>query len=285
MSKLWHKLTLTALLLFFSTSGARAADYFNGFEIDTFDWNNFGGTISRVISGQNSINSATGNYHAEITGPVFSRYGAYTNAFPSNGYLTSIDIYLDMNLANGSDQRIDFSSAINNPAGNHRRDFIFHLGTLPGENPTHQWVVSASNNAPGWPNNPSRNPILLTESGWYTFEHVFRDNGTGVLEVELSVKKTGSSEILGSWILSNSSDEIGVTVGGNRYGWFVNQPFSFLAIDNVKKADLPILVGPPTDKNQCKSSGWQTFNNPSFKNQGDCISHVQSSAKAVGNRK
>jgi len=34
-------------------------------------------------------------------------------------------------------------------------------------------------------------------------------------------------------------------------------------------------VGPPTDKNQCKDGGWQTFNTPrTFKNQGDCIQYV-----------
>jgi len=34
-------------------------------------------------------------------------------------------------------------------------------------------------------------------------------------------------------------------------------------------------IGPPTAKNQCKHLGWQTFTVPrTFKNQGDCISHV-----------
>lgn len=31
-------------------------------------------------------------------------------------------------------------------------------------------------------------------------------------------------------------------------------------------------VGPPTSKDQCKMDGWKTFNNPFFKNQGDCVS-------------
>jgi hypothetical protein len=34
------------------------------------------------------------------------------------------------------------------------------------------------------------------------------------------------------------------------------------------------LVGPPTSKDQCKHGGWQTFNNPSFKNQGQCVAYV-----------
>lgn len=35
-------------------------------------------------------------------------------------------------------------------------------------------------------------------------------------------------------------------------------------------------IGPPTNKDQCKDGGWQTFNNPTFKNQGDCVSSVAS---------
>lgn len=36
----------------------------------------------------------------------------------------------------------------------------------------------------------------------------------------------------------------------------------------------PVVVAPtgPTNKNQCKNGGWKTFTNPSFKNQGQCVS-------------
>jgi hypothetical protein len=56
-------------------------------------------------------------------------------------------------------------------------------------------------------------------------------------------------------------------------------------IDNLMLSSGAILVGPPTDKNQCKDNGWQTFNNPSFKNQGDCVSFVATKGKnsAAGN--
>jgi hypothetical protein len=45
-----------------------------------------------------------------------------------------------------------------------------------------------------------------------------------------------------------------------------------------------VVVGTPTDKNQCKDDGWKTFDNPSFKNQGDCVSYVQSNSHASGNK-
>ena len=37
---------------------------------------------------------------------------------------------------------------------------------------------------------------------------------------------------------------------------------------------VPVPVGPPTTKAQCKHGGWKTFTNPSFKNQGQCVSFV-----------
>ena len=33
-------------------------------------------------------------------------------------------------------------------------------------------------------------------------------------------------------------------------------------------------TAPPTDKDACKQGGWATFNNPSFENQGRCVSYV-----------
>jgi hypothetical protein len=43
------------------------------------------------------------------------------------------------------------------------------------------------------------------------------------------------------------------------------------------------LVGPPTTKEQCKDGGWKTFNSPSFKNQGDCVSFVATRGRNPGN--
>jgi hypothetical protein len=44
------------------------------------------------------------------------------------------------------------------------------------------------------------------------------------------------------------------------------------------------LVGPPTSKDQCKKGGWQDFNNPTFKNQGDCVSFVASHGEKQHNK-
>ncbi len=50
-------------------------------------------------------------------------------------------------------------------------------------------------------------------------------------------------------------------------------------IDNLSLLSGPVLVGPPTSKNECKNGGWENFNNPSFKNQGACVSYVEKHSK------
>ncbi|MES2215955.1 MAG: hypothetical protein V4481_01530 [Patescibacteria group bacterium] len=45
----------------------------------------------------------------------------------------------------------------------------------------------------------------------------------------------------------------------------------------------PVVTPPPAtpaNKDQCKDSGWKSFTDPSFKNQGQCVSYVQSNEKA-----
>jgi hypothetical protein len=191
-----------------------------------------GDELAKVPSGTDGIDSSVGNYHGKMTGTAFTRWDGYKNDFPSGGYETRVDVYVDTSLATGgADKRFDFSSAISTPAGAHRRDFIFSLGTNPSADG--EWVASASNNAPGWPANPDRSPVAITESGWYTLEHSFQDVG-GVLQVTMNLYEKGNSTPIGTWVLSDSSDVIGLTVGGNRYGWFVDSDFDWLAIDQAE---------------------------------------------------
>lgn len=270
-------LAVASLLLLSASSTAVAATptpYFNGFETDTFDWSG----ADRVPSGTNGVTSATGAFHAETDDGAFTRWGGYSDEFPASGYTTSLDIYLDPASGATNDTRFDWTSAINNPAGTHRRDFAFNGGyyddaTAPGSGP--RFVFSASNNTGrgnSFPKNPGRAPIAITDAGWYTFQHDFRDNGSGVLAVDLSIRNSNGA-VVGTWTLSDPSDVIGVTVGGNRYGWFATNEFSFLAFDNAR-LDAPI--GPPASQDECKKGGWQQFNVPrQFKNQGDCVSFVQ----------
>ena len=78
---------------------------------------------------------------------MFTRLGGYSSTFPTNGYTTSVDIYLDMaqKRAGGTDLRFDWDSAISNATGGYGRDFVFNVGTNPAV--AGQFLVSASNNA------------------------------------------------------------------------------------------------------------------------------------------
>jgi hypothetical protein len=136
-----------------------------------------------------------------------------------------------------NDTRFDWSSAINNTSCGHRRDFVFNGGFYTDTDTTGagpRFVFSASNNAGrgnSFPKNPGRMPYTINVEGWYTFEHRFRDNGAGVLAVDLTIKDAAGVPLM-TWTLSDPSDVIGSTVGGNRYGWFVANEFPFLAFDN-----------------------------------------------------
>jgi hypothetical protein len=50
---------------------------------------------------------------------------------------------------------------------------------------------------------------------------------------------------------------------------------SNITVNGTLEVPAPVVVGPPTSKAACKHGGWKTFNNPSFKNQGQCVSYVE----------
>jgi len=56
-------------------------------------------------------------------------------------------------------------------------------------------------------------------------------------------------------------------------------------IDNIS-VNNAVVGSPtaPTTKDDCKNGGWQNFSNPTFKNQGDCVSYIQSNQHAKGNK-
>ena len=273
---------LVATIVLIATIPALAAIYyFQGFETDTYDWSG----VARVPSGTNGVPSAAGDFHAETafaaapdTSPAFTRFGGYETAFPNGGYTTSVDVYLNVGAGAANDTRFDWSSAINSPTGSHRRDFVFNGGFYNDSDATgtgNRFVITASNNATrsgAFPKNPARDPLTITQTGWYTFEHHFENNGSDVLTVTMTISDANGLA-LNTWTLSDLTDVIGTTVGGHRYGWFVIQEFPFLAIDNVNL----LSVNEATTVAACKNGGWQSLTRTDgsiFKNQGDCIQYV-----------
>jgi hypothetical protein len=244
------------------------AAFLQGFETDTAGWFN---TI-RVPSETHLVTSKTGAFHAEDGGGAFTRWGGYSDTFPVGGYTTSVDIYLDISAPYvtptnftpyANDTRFDWSSAISTPACEHRRDFVFNAGFYTDTDTTGsgpRFVISASPNATrsgANPKNPGRDPFTITTEGWYTFEHRFYAMPPapgGQLFVELTIRNAIGVAVH-SWTLTDPSDIIGTTVGGNRYGWFVIDEFPFLAFDNSALIGFQDFCTPPPSTPGAKITG------------------------------
>ena len=240
------------------------AAFAQSFETDTSGW--FGAV--RVPSGTHLIPSESGAFHAEDGGGAFTRWGGYGETF--SPYTTTVDIYLDITAPYGSalaltpypnDTRFDWTSAVNMPNCEHRRDFVFNAGFYTDELLPPRFVISASNNsgrANSFPKNPGRDPFTIYAEGWYTFEHRFYGVPGGQLYVDLTIKDAVTGAPLHMWTLSDPSDIIGTTVGGNRYGWFPLDEFPFLAFDTSELIGFQDFCAPHMNTPGAKvtAGGW-----------------------------
>jgi hypothetical protein len=269
-----------------ASADAPPGPYFNGFETDTAGWFSLdGATVTRVPSGDTSstyasgISAATGNYFARLglgnnetcqsgagtqdwfVGP-FTRWGGYSSIFPPGGYQTGVDVYLDVGwAATHPDKRFDWSSAINTPSGTFRRDFVFNVGTQPAVDPIPGFFISGGNNSTrcgAFPEDPGHTPVKIVTSGWYTFEHTFTGVAGGPLTVTMTLINKSTNAVMGTWVRSDPSDIIGSTVGGNRYGWFVQNEIPGLAIDNSFRTGA---ISTPLCTTNITDGGWITASN------------------------
>ena len=264
--KMW--LVVAGMIL--ATVTATFAAFFQSFETDTAGW--FGAT--RVATGTHGVPSESGTFHAEDDGGAFTRWGGYGQTFPPGGYTTTVDIYLDiLPPYNGSltpypnDTRFDWTSAVNTPQCTFRRDFVFNAGFYTDTDTTGvgpRFVITASNNAGranSFPKNPQRDPFTINVEGWYTFEHRFYavpPAPGGQLYVDLTIKDAATGAPLHVWTLTDPSDIIGTTVGGNRYGWFPTDEFPFLAFDTSALVGFQdyCTVPPSTAGAKVTAGGW-----------------------------
>ena len=265
---------LAAIVLALVPSLAQAAappgPFFQGFEKNTAGWfdtsNGGNGTITRVPSGYlsgdyaNGIASAAGNWHARISGDpcdrsqfgtpcysVYTLFGGSSSTFPAGGYKTQADIYLDVVwAATHRDYRFDWDSAINDNTGAFLQDYVFNAGTSPAGPPG--FFVNASTNGnrsaaypynpcpdPSAPPNACRTPALITQSGWYTFRHTFRDQA-GSLAVDFDIFPLGSTTAIAHWTIVPGHAIS--SVGGDAYGWFVIDEIPQLPVDNTLRTGL-----------------------------------------------
>lgn len=193
-----------------------------GFETSINGWsdeNSDGyGLVTRVSSGTNWIASSYGSYHAIMEGDMdsgpFTRFDGYRSTW-SGTWTAEIDVYLDAAWASGTG--FDYSVAVTGPDDTHQRDFIFHVTK---DTSTGMLLVAGSNNTNFAPREDLENinHYEVTGAGWYTFQHVFRDQG-GALAVDLNLLD-GNGNLLFTETRFSASDLIPQEVGGNRYGWF-----------------------------------------------------------------
>jgi hypothetical protein len=270
------------------------------------------GTINRVPSGYTNgggyadgVASAAGAFHARLrtpsgsgcmpgmpgsqcNGPYSDMGLGFTDAqFPQPGYVTQLDVYLDTGFAAAHhDYRYDLESAINNTSGSYLQGFDFNAGTTLATATTPGFVIGASTNADrsgAFPENPCpapftppanscRAPVTITTPGWYTFRHTFRDV-SGALTVRLQILNSTGATVPGAdWTIT--SEHPVSEAGGPTLLWFPNQEINDLAIDNTLLRPLQ-----PRTKADCKNGHWREFKEPSFKNQGDCVSFVATGGK------
>lgn len=247
------RLLMAAMILGSAVEVQATSLHFEGFEDPAWtagladNWQELNGTIDRVVSGTGGIASSAGVAHAQVgaaQSSVFTRFGGYRNDF-GNGFTASLDIYLDPNWDEGTG--FDYSVAVSNQSGGHQRDWIFHVGVEGGD-----LLVNASNNA-DFVTNPFKllndnggNNFTVTSAGWYTFQHVFADDGTGLLSVDYNLLSAGGTVLYSVTRGSNPADDIATTVGGNRYGWFTHNDIANLAIDNTSLVAAATVPEPTT---------------------------------------
>ena len=107
---------------------------------------------------------------------------------------------------------------------------------------TDRFIIAAGNNTGrgnSFPKDALHNPIAIENSGWYTFQDRFFNN-SGNLGVEMTILDSLGNSV-GQWLLGGESI---AGVGGNRNGWFVNNEFSFLAIDNASMTTDTVSATP-----------------------------------------
>ena len=268
-------LAMLPLSLMAHGDGSGGAYYVNDFEQAGDDtpargWNNFGtGTIDRTPSFYaspsqyaNRIPSAHRRFHARLrtngcvapadcVGP-YTTWGTASAPATFRPCITPVSTSTSTWLSTASplpkvDQRFDWSSAINNSAGAHQRDFVFNAGTdanlIDGFQPG--FFINASTNAfrsGAFPQNPCpnppnpdltcRTPVHITTSGWYTLRHHFRNDG-GVLAVDMSILRHNA--VVKMWTVEVPTDAIAL-IGDDRYGWFARNEINDLAADcSVKR--------------------------------------------------
>lgn len=252
---------ITGIMLQRHASANIVTTYSNGFEVDTAGWTG-SGSITKTISGTDGITSATGDHHAVVSGTPGpnTQFGGYGSAWLGD-WKSSIDIYLDPSW--DAETGFIYAVATNNTSGAHLRDFMLNAGVLNDETTgnVNQLVILADTAG-----SPTSDPLYhikampverrgyITEAGWYTVEHAFK-NYDSKLVVTVSVIDDSGNTIYSQAIdYEWMNDRIPEDVGGNRYGWFTHvNVVGGVAIDSVSRVVSSNVYNVTPDADQAVS--------------------------------
>lgn len=101
------------------------------------------------------------------------------------------------------------------------------------------------------------------------------DTATMAITSELSTGYTNTNP-------SRDSGYSGIAISPQGSLYLADEFYSATSYSDMLLVSPPQPV-PPTSKDQCKKGGWHTFTNPTFKNQGDCVSYVATHGRNPGN--
>jgi hypothetical protein len=175
-------------------------------------------------------------------------YWTYVQSFGANssGQAPYIDLYVDNNNDGVRDDTLTFEP-------------IYQTGTYSGDAVPNQGAVTLNTwqkwdalHGGWWSDNAGNGGPPLVTLAHYIADHpdarIANDSPGGFLL---------SSGCGGTWTnFVGNADALTIGVSGN------NTTYDFE------------LAAAPTGKAQCKHGGWKQFNNPSFKNQGQCVAYV-----------
>ena len=210
--------------------------YKNGFETDTHDWN---GTIDRVASGTGGIDAASGDFYAQVGEGANTYWGnSGSNVFPDNGYTTEVDLYLDMAQADGaSAKRISWNGGISDAQAQNLEETAIFFQTDP--NNANQWQVNFRITGP-FKSSPW---TQITETGWYTLQHHYREGTDGYLYIDMAVLDAEENVIsAATYGGAEYGHVVDTEVGGADYGWF---PATYTDFATVSADNACLYLGAP----------------------------------------
>ncbi len=147
------------------------------------------------------------------------------------------------------------------------------------------WKVIVDNTAPqasaGVVLTSSIAPVSTTTTGTQGWSFgTSTDNLSGVSRYEYSVNSTSTwiNNLLNTTFITNlgiGSHTLLIRAIDRAENISASSVTLFTVTASTTNATTTPVVNGQTNKNQCKNGGWKRFTNPTFKNQGKCVSFVE----------